>query len=419
MAHGHDATPPPVVAPAKAAKSKRKLEDIQEREQPVSTSQNKRLRHDPTQGIADTPGKRTADLLSKLDLEKRSAPIPFALGSKKSAYTTPPDTPEASSDPLPSEINQLILLHSAFMSALSFWYAHNGAASSVQVKELLPMIAKTWKKRAVSTDDLQMLLGINDEHESEFRLTDFGRAGVQLIRQQPQERGIHRVASFVNEAKSNRQFEDMLRKRWTDWKPATTEENVHVSAFIEQLPRVTIIEDASVAKAAPLFARGQQRLADIKASQAAAQENISKSAPHQDMPQQSTQTVQNRGTSLLDRVLAKQAHIATLPTGPTKEQLERKAALHRIEDIVRVLDLLAAGRPRCSFSMQAVTQQLQQSMRTPISKAEVEKCLGLMATEITPGWVAVVQSAMMTGIVVTKSGRVDSGELRRRVRAAN
>lgn len=130
------------------------------------------------------------------------------------------------------------------------------------------------------------------------------------------------------------------------------------------------------------------------------------------------QATQSRGTNLLDRILAKQAHTASLPAGPTKEQLERKAALHRIEDIARVLDLLAAGRARCSFSMQAMVQQLQQSLRNPISREEVERCLGLMAKEVTPGFVGLVKNGAMTGVVVTRGGRVGLVELRGRIAAS-
>lgn len=417
--HQRDATPPPMVAPAKHSKGKRKRAGDDEEDGKATTASTKRSKHDPPQGTADTPGKRTADLFSQLNLERRSAPIPFAQSGKQSAYTTPPDTPETPSNALPPELDQLVLLHAAFMSALSLWYAHNGSSSAVHVDELLPMISRTWKKRAVSLDDLRMLLAVGGNNDADFELRDFGRAGVQLIKQQPRGRATKRSVSFMDEGGLNHQFEDALQNRWETRKAASPKEDINADSFIERLPRVEIALDASVAKAAPLLARGQQRLAEIKASHATAQHNANKPIPQPEVREPSTQSVQNRGTSLLDRILAKQAHTASLPAGPTRDDLERKAALQRIEDISRVLDLLAAGRPRASFSMQAVTQQIQQSLRNPISKAEVERCLDLMASDITPGWVTLMRNGAMSGIVVTRSGKIDGAELRRRVQVAS
>ncbi|KAK5164901.1 uncharacterized protein LTR77_009565 [Saxophila tyrrhenica] len=386
----------------------------------ASTPRNKRFKNVQPPSSKETPSKSTADLFRNMKLEKPSAPIPFALNAGQLAYGTPPKTPEPNMDDssqLPPELMDLVSLHSAFLSALSMYYAHNGTSSPAEVKALLPNITKHWKKRAVSMDDLRTLLAVEQQVEPEFLLKDFGRAGIRLVKSAPRGRAIKRSASYIDEVDTNARFENALQDRWSSWLAGAPKESCRASTFLDQLPLAEVEKAASVEKAAPMFARGQQRLADLKASQAPTTSDTS-STTSVSTEQKSTAAVQNRGTSLLDRILAKQALTSTLPAGPTRDQLERKAALQRIEDVARVLELLAAGRPRCSFSMQGLSQQVRQSLRNPISKEEIERCFDLMATEITPGFVGLVKNGAVTGVVITKSGKVGSEELRQRVKNA-
>ena len=359
----------------------------------TATPRSKRSKTHQVPSPADTPSKDTTALFYKLKLGRATNPIPLSFTAKEQAYGTPPLTPPACSynpENLPVELEDLLMLQAAFLSALSLYYAHNGTSSPVNVKALLPMITKTWRKRTVSLDDLRILLGVS-YGEAQYILQDFGRAGICLTKSQPRGRAVKRAASFVDEVDLKAGFEEGLRKRWSQWLVATAKENHDVSIFMDQLPLIEIAQHESVQHTAPLFARGQQRLEDLKASQAAANSPQVKAA--QITPEQKTDAIiQNRGTSLLDRILAKQAHAASLLAGPTREQLERKSALHRLEEIERIVDLLATGRPRCSFSMPVMIQQLQQSLRNPISKEEVERCLDLMAGEITPGFVRLVRT---------------------------
>jgi hypothetical protein len=386
----------------------------------ASTPRSKRFKTFQPLSPVETPSKDTTALFDKLKLSAPTKAIPFPLSGKQQAYDTPPDTPPATTfevDSLPVELEDLLFLQAAFLSALSLYYAHNGTSSPVNVKALLPIITKNWRKRTVSLDDLRMLLGLG-QGEAQFTLQDFGRAGICLTKSEPRGRAIRRAASFVDEVDLNAGFEEALQRRWAQWLLATPKENPDIAVFMDQLPLAEITKHESVENTAPLFARGKQRLADLKASQAAANGPALVKRTEVSAEQKTGQIVQSRNTSLLDRVLAKQAHAASLPAGPTKAQLERKAALHRIEEIERILDLLAAGRPRCSFSMQVVIQQLQQSLRNPISKEEIERCLDLMAGEITPGFVRLVRSGAVTGVVVTKGGKVGFEQLRRRVQSA-
>ena len=443
VAHKRESTPPPVVQTSTAKldrKRKRALNTVDEEADDEDSSCNSasqypvlkqlkqinavtpRSKGSKTHQIpspADTPSKDTTALFDKLKLSRATNPIPLSFNAKEQAYGTPPHTPPAdhyNPEHLPAELEDLLMLQAAFLSALSLYFAHNGTSSPVNVRDLLPLITKSWKKRAVSLDDLRILLGVG-YREAQFTLQDFGRAGICLTKSQPRGRAVKRTASFVDEVDLNAGFEEALQKRWSQWLVATPKENHDVCVFMDQLPPAEITKHESVQHTAPLFARGQQRLADLKASQAAANSPQAK-APQITPEQKSDAIIQSRGTSLLDRILAKQAHAASLPAGPTREQLERKSALHRIEEIERIIDLLAAGRPRCTFSMPVMIQQLQQSLRNPISKEDVERCLDLMAGEITPGFIRLVRTGTVTGVVVTKGGKVGLEQLRQRVLGA-
>lgn len=180
----------------------------------------------------------------------------------------------------------------------------------------------------------------------------------------------------------------------------------------QELPRP---QETPSKKAAALFDR--LSLADLKAGKLAKVEEAKKAAP-EPVAQKAPQSVQHRGTALLDRILAKQSLAASLPAAPTRAQIERTAALQRIEGVARILTLMLGTKERSTFSMQVVIQQLQQSLRTPISQVEVWRCLSLMSTEITPNFVKVVQSGEVQGVVLTRNGSVELSELRAKIQQA-
>lgn len=375
---------------------------------------NKRFKDALPPSPKNTPTKGALSLFDKLNLRSSSPTIPSSPSKHHAAYDTPPLTPEDGESDLPAPLSDLYNLNAAFLSALSLYYAHNGMSSSVDVDMLLSMVTRSWKRRAVILDDLRKVLAVG---EQAYTLEDRGRAGLMLCPLQPRGCTIKRSTSFIDERTQNARFEESLVKSYVHWQAKTAIENREPARFISELPLAEVVKTQSTEQVAPIFARGQQRLADLKAGQAAAR--AEKAAPTPTTPSLQTShpaTTTSRGTSLLDRILAKQAHTASLPTGPTKNEIERKNALHRVEEVSRVLELLASGRTRCSFSMQAIVQHLQQSLRSPISREEAEKCLDVMATEVCPGFVRVVKGGSVSGVVVTRGGRVGAGELTERLK---
>ncbi|KAK4539646.1 hypothetical protein LTR36_010472 [Oleoguttula mirabilis] len=392
------------------------------------TPRTKRFKSALPPSPMETPSKRAAALFSNLQLDVAAQPIPFSLTNKQQVgIDTPPLTPDAEEAAqsvsfvgedmaLPDDLQDLARLHSAFLSALSMHYAHNGTASPVYTQALLPQITKTWKKRSVTLEDLRRVLALSSQPAS-FILEDYGRGGVCLSRAQPRGRAIKRAASYIDEEELNQCFADALQQQWNASQKAAESNTSHedAAAFIAHLPLAPVTVHSSAEKAAPLFARGAQRLADIKSAQSASQQASTAPATATTTAQKTTSAVASRGTSLLDRILAKQALTSTTASGPTKVELERRAALHRCEDIARVLSLLAGAKSRCSFSMATVVQHLQQSLRNPITREEVERCLAVMAGEVTPGFVGVVVSGGVKAVVITRALGVGREEVRERV----
>jgi hypothetical protein len=372
----------------------------------------------------ETPSKTAAALFNKLNIDSLSRPIPIAFPKKPLDYDTPPDTPAEESEldlSFPRELEDLQDLHASFLAACSMYYSHNGTSTGIEINALLPTVTKHWKKRAVTLPDIQRMLAVVSQQDREFILEDCGRAGVRLTRAQPRGRALKRNASYIDEEGLNTRFEDALQQSWREWQSTTSTEDqsaaAAAAAFIAQLPRLEIAPTESTPKLSPIFTRGEQRLADIKASQAA--KTTAKAPP----PATTTTTIttpspHSRSTALFDRIRAKQHAASHQPAGPTKAELERRSALQRIEDVARVLCLLCGRKDRCTFSMQAVTQQVRQSLRNPVSAADVWTCVTVMAAEITPEFVRVVRSGDVLGVVVTRAGAVEVGELRARVRRA-
>jgi hypothetical protein len=372
---------------------------------------------DPTPvSPSQTPTRNAERLFDQLNI-RATSPTTQPSAKRARALETPPTTPEVDKPQphaiLPTELRDLLSLYSSFLTALSLQSAHTGGSiAAVNLKSLLPLVTANWRKRSVTVNDVRKMLALTEKAGPSFILEDRARAGIYLARAEQS----NTTKTYIDEAKLNAAFETSLRTAWTEYSISTPEKLLTARAFIRQLPLIEMSQSESAQNASPLFSRGQQRLADLKASQAVskAEGEASPQTPTTSLAKD-TLGIQNRNTSLLDRILAKQAAAANLPAGPTRSELERKSALHRVEDVARVLDLLAAGQPRASFSMSALVQHLQQSLRTPITREEVERCLGIMAGEIMPSFVRVIASGGMSGVVVTRGGKIGFADLKERL----
>ncbi|GAB7343389.1 hypothetical protein MBLNU457_1427t1 [Dothideomycetes sp. NU457] len=394
---------------------KRRRED-----QTLETPQNKRFKDALPPTPTDTPTKGARNLFDNLKLAATTK-VPSTPAKTKVVLQSPPLTPESIEDvtplppleSLPTSAQDLTSLFSAFVNATSIFMAHNGSHSPVHLSELLPLVTGSWKKRGVVKEDIQRLLGVYGHDQAPFTLSDDGEGRIAL-----EKTSASAALLCLNAQALNTRFEERLRRLWRDWTSKSDAHTTNHLKFFSSLPLV-VIEASELAVDSSKPNKKRVQLSNLKRDivESRAQEVVAKKptvAPNQ----KSTQAVSSRGSSLLDRIIAKQQLLSTRPSGPTREEIDRNAALDRVEDVIRVMDLLATGRPRVSFSMQMMIQHLQSSLRSPISREEAERCIDLMAGEIVPSFVSLIKTGSVSGVVVMSRGKVNAVELRRRLQAA-
>ncbi|KAL8852253.1 MAG: hypothetical protein Q9221_002855 [Calogaya cf. arnoldii] len=381
----------------------------------------------------ETPTKGARSYLESLDLSSSPNSERDSTRSASRADTPvsspPPASDRESSPELAEELQDLINLHSSFLTALSLHYAHHGPLTPVDFRQLRPNIERCWGKRKVSVQDIQRLLAFHEPLSSDaitLSLSDYGHSKICIEISTPS-KSISQHKRLLNEEVLNKAFLDRLLDSWKTYKISHQTPTAHLE-FIESLALTPITPCASAATLAPLIAKGQRRLEDLKAGAIKAQarsspnkssnkENISPQATDPAIKQKETST---RKTNLLDRIKAKQeANLlsAANSTPLTPKQVLRRRALRRLEEIIPVIDLLGSPGNSAikSFTMPTIVQHLQMSLRNPIEKEEAVSAVRLLAEEVAPGWVGIREIGKLVGVTVRRSGVVGGREKVRRV----
>lgn len=347
---------------------------------------------------------------------------------------------------LPDELQDLIHLYTSFLNALSLHYAHYGSSAPADLRLLLPCTERAWKKRKVSSDDVRRVLSIAQSSEAADRpekkaecggilaLSDYGRGKVCVeIEEHSRHQGFQR--SPLDEKSLKTVFAANLNVRW---KRYITNNSLSASTteFISLLPLLPVTSCVSISKVPSLRSKGQRRLEDLKAG--AIRIHLSSQLRSASIPLVSalSGTPNTRNESLLSRIRAKQLHQSTLPPPPSTATLLRKSALQRLEEIAPVIELLtsSASQPSsfepspasCSTSqtrergtysctMPTLVQNLQMSIKNPISKEDAVRCVRLLAEEIAPAWVKIKELGRVVGVTVWKAESVGKEELLKRV----
>src|SRR5690606_13344325 len=81
----------------------------------------------------------------------------------------------------PPHLQDLVDLHRAFVKTMMLQMAHNGNNVPVDVRDLGPNVARAWRKRQVTVEDIRRCIAIqaaSDETSSPFIVTDYGRGKV-------------------------------------------------------------------------------------------------------------------------------------------------------------------------------------------------------------------------------------------------
>lgn len=385
---------------------------------------------------AETPTKGTRALLDGLALSSSSSKDSQSSPPLKSQDTITADdkpsfqdsiiedqlpTPE---ERLPAELLDLINLHASFLTALSLQHAHNGAHSPADLRLLCLDVARAWGKRKVMLDDIQRILGIlnsattDDNHDKDrplgrLSLSDYGHGKICVeAKTASGKRG--KVAQPLDENRLNDAFASNLRRLWAEHQSI---EGASTIMFVEGLPLETISICSSLAKMSPLLAKGQRRLENLRAGII-----LKKQAEKEKTTTLQVTDENGRKPTLLERLKAKELRQSTLHAPPSKAELNRNAALHRLEEVVSVLSLLttstSVGQQRVSFTLPTVLGKLRDSFKTPMSKEEGENCVRLLASDIAPEWLKVVRMGKVDAIVVYRDSRPSDLDIKERVKRA-
>lgn len=396
----------------------------------------------------ETPTKGARSYLESLDLNsspssRQTSSPPVSRADTPASSPPPAERPENEREVdsvLPDELQELVNLHSSFLTALSLHYAHHGFLAPVDFRNLRPNIERSWRKRRVSIQDVQQILALQQislSTPSKLSLSDYGSSKICIEIETPTDSvSLHK--RLLDEERLNKSFLTNLLDRWASYTQAQNDAG-SAEDFIKSLPLTTITPCTSTTALGPLLAKGQRRLEDLKAGAIKAQArsqpstkrsidtNKTSSSDIENIPPSSADPTSKalpasliaRKSSLLDRIKAKQeAHLlsSALHTPLTSSQMQRKSALRRIEEIVPVLELVCSGAGVKTFTMATVVQHLQMSLRNPIEKEEAARAVRLLA-EVAPGWVGVREVGKVVGVTIRREGMVGGREgLMRRVR---
>ncbi|KAE8146449.1 hypothetical protein BDV25DRAFT_162407 [Aspergillus avenaceus] len=320
-------------------------------------------------------------------------------------------------DSRPACVNDLMNLHSAVLKALTFYAAHHGATTPADLKEFLPSVERLWKKRKVVVKDLQRLLWIWEQCSEvtgpSHRLANYGLGKVCLER-------VSREDLRIDDNELQEQFEQTVELLWEKALDAVDGDESRVD-FLETLGVSSIHESL-----APFttFRKGQQRLQDLKYGVIKVKTERLRAAPLNETPAKTPDATNARRTGLLDRIRNKALRQSTLPPPPSKETLLRRAAAQRVEEVVGVLALLRpagyvgsgptamVAAQRKPFRMEMIAQNVQDSLKNPISAQEVEMCVELLArADIAGQWVNLVTVNHIKSVVLKSSADVNPKEI--------
>lgn len=177
----------------------------------------------------ETPTKALKHAIANLSLS--AIPLPALKVTKRKRAATPDiDTPPTSPNSddfedihhatdVPLEIEDLMNLNSAILTALALHYAHHGSASPVDVRTLTPSVTKAWGKRKATIEDIRLCLGVTTSENTKrnaFILSNYGNGRICIEMGGKRQRKGFMYQGF-NETEMRQQFESNLERAWKKW----------------------------------------------------------------------------------------------------------------------------------------------------------------------------------------------------------
>ncbi|TKA63703.1 hypothetical protein B0A49_11019 [Cryomyces minteri] len=360
--------------------------------------------------VSPTPNKGTATHISLRDKDLSQI---YEDISPPRLHEIAPQEPE---DMLPERIQDLMNIHSAFVTTLS---VHIREDASVHWHDLSPSIANVWKKRRIELDDIRRcVVG----HPS-MTILDYGGGNVHLkmLANNPPYTTAQHFAGYVSgfaakhtsQVAANMSFVQKLRRAWADWTLKCKGQDPDVDMFMRQLPLAELVDCSHLRQVESEVEKGRQRPQEITILTIDSQEGeVGPPAPAKPVTT-SPPAVADRGSALRQRIHARQKLASALPPPPLKADLERKAALDRVEEVFRVLVMLVGAKARASFSLEDIVQRVRDSVRKPLSRTEVVSTLEIVAKELAPNFLNFVSMGGPTGVALIRDGKPSFLELQK------
>ncbi|KAM0287464.1 hypothetical protein ACHAQH_000417 [Verticillium albo-atrum] len=322
---------------------------------------------------------------------------------------------------LPAELLELLSLQRVILKTVTLQITHQKSNTPIDIKSITPDMSRTWGKRAVTIDDIRRCIAIQDLKKaaqdaasSPFIITDYGRGKLCL------EIDTERGTGHIDEDKLCRQFEENLHalcaKRATD--EMSDLDISFESLSFNDLPKaeITMRHHLSAMKQNPLLAKGQRALTDLKHGIIIKQQE--KEAKAQAAKEPITNADGSK-MSLLDRLRVKELAAAQLgaPSGP---EITRKRAMQHISDVSAIIGMLVNSSnpgkaPVKSFPMSVLQQKLKESLRVPMPVEEGVCTVNLIANEVAPEWLRVVNIGSKEHVVVQTRCKPCEAEIAARV----
>lgn len=261
-----------------------------------------------------------------------------------------------------------------------------------------------------------------DSSNLRFRLANYGLGKVCIERLDVSGLGSQ---GMFDENQLHERFVQIFETRWRK-QAGDKEDEMEASFQPDKLPLAPIQACLTPFNS---FRKGQQRLQDLKGGVIKVKTAMMKAAsitPAESgsgTPAVARDTTADRRKGLFERIKNKELLQLKLGPAPSKEQLLRRSAAQRAEDVARVLALLRPSytmtanndtvvAQRKPFSWQILVQTIQDSLRNPIPAEEIGACLDILAQKDVAGdWIDVVTIGSLKSVVLMSARDISPKEI--------
>lgn len=348
------------------------------------------------------------------------------------------DNRNSEDDTRPTCYHDIISLHTSFLTALSFHYAHNNPSAPADLREFLPCIEKIWKKRGVAVEEFRRMvfvanqIGVGGDEKKKKAEEKQESKDLRIVTYGPGKTCLELSSSADNlyrppvkdEGVLREKFWGVLERLWLEWRDSTTTSSKDTDPNDEDTNFLSSIslEPVTTSKTTtPLttprigrqrlleFNQGNLKLRSLKSQDSTIHDSAARARRSRKSSTTATTSTASRKSSLLDRIRAKETQAANKPPPLTPEQSLRVSASQHVAE---VRSILACMRPsqgklapqRKAYRWDEAVGNVLQSLKMPVGRREIEVCLEMIAGDEGCGWVKCVQVGEVKSLVLMSGG---------------